>query len=185
MQNGGWVSFDDEYDADALKKAEVERLLEHHQYDGNPVVQRMKVGESLADIFDETLKQRTYGLRFLWRRRKEFNQQIRNFEDVISYDVDGLKRAYFLNPNGCAEGAAFYPAFLGYLLGSACTFPDQEPMGFIEHFKNPDFFNLGGAILLGGIFFTLYSSLIERASMHDTSRVREQCSYIDNVLGRI
>jgi len=42
---GDGVSFDDEYDADALKRDEVERLLENPAYDGNPVVQRMRDGE--------------------------------------------------------------------------------------------------------------------------------------------
>lgn len=156
-----------------------EALLDDPQYQGNAVVQRMRAGERLQDIVDETVKLRRYSLKLpgKGRERAEYNRRIDQLA-LISYRAGSLKRGSIFSPME-PEGFALFMVTMstGLFWGSIYVLPDiQKTMTRYGSAK------IGVVI---GVAFGILNALIEPAKVREAkNRLKEQATYIDNVLGR-
>lgn len=156
----------------SIPEEEARRVLESSKYDANPVIQRMRIGESFQDIADEIISQKPrYMARMPWKKelRDEYNNKITHLEEVVPLEnLHELKIRAIYNS-------------LTLLVGS--MWAAATPLVYREDMPNTFFETMGIMAVFGSLMGFLFSTVtpknLELKSIEESSR------YIERSFGRL
>lgn len=155
-----------------------EELINHAQYDDNPLVKKLRDGESLRDIVTKAVSKYKNKFKLPWNKkeREEYNTHMNQLERILP-EIDKLKAHSFISLSE-AEGTILLMTAFTSALGALIGYMDSGPVE-LDMVKGA----VGGGAF--GAFAGGMYSLLEGGKKRALGKVLNgEVKYIDKMLGR-